>query len=107
MTISSTTRSIEIDAPVEEVLAFIADPYRRMPAQERDYVFLLNGYDEEVPESPDRKNSVVAWDDVNTFTLELSGEPEGTEDGCRYALFCRDGPEGFFLAPRRQQRRVS
>jgi hypothetical protein len=35
MTKSSATRSIEIGAPAEEVFAFIADPYRRMQAQER------------------------------------------------------------------------
>jgi carbon monoxide dehydrogenase subunit G len=35
MTTSSATRSIEIEAPVEDVFAFIADPHRRMQAQER------------------------------------------------------------------------
>lgn len=58
MTTSSATRSIEIEAPVEEVFAFIADPCRRMQAQERVF----------------GRHIVVS--DVQT-------SPEGTITGCK------------------------
>ncbi len=64
---SSVTRSVEIDAPVEEVFGFVSDPHRRTQAMARAFgrrVVVSN-----VETSPD--DAVTGWQWSTRFVLPI------------------------------------
>ena len=71
MTTSSVTGSIEIDAPIEEVFAFVSDPQRRIqalaPALGRSIVV------SDVETSPE--GVVTSWKWTTQFLLPLPTTP--------------------------------